>query len=64
MQKKNIAGKIFYISQNEFFFGMFFYLPKLTVLFGNGQQSNARAGQKKQMFFLVMRGVNLICPVI
>ena len=26
---------------------VFFYLPKLNVFFGNWQQSNARAGQKK-----------------
>ena len=30
---------------------MFFYLPKLIVLFENRQQSNARAGQKKHMVF-------------
>ena len=28
-----------------------FYLPKLTGFFGNRQQSNARAGHKKHMFF-------------
>ena len=34
-QKKNIAGKIFFISRNELvFFGMFFFLsPKLTCFF-------------------------------
>ena len=30
---------------------MFFYLLKLTVFFGIGQQSNARAEQRKYMFF-------------
>ena len=30
---------------------MFFYLPKSTVVFGNRQQSNARAGQKKTHVF-------------
>ena len=29
----------------------FIYLPKLTVFFGNRQQSNARAGQKKYTCF-------------
>ena len=38
--KKNIAGKIF--EMNLFFSECFFYLPKLTVFFGNRQQSNAR----------------------
>ena len=27
---------------------MFFYLPKLTTIGNNRQQSNARAGQKKK----------------
>ena len=31
---------------------MFFLIPKITCFFfGNRQQSNARAGQKKHMFF-------------
>ena len=44
----------FFISWNELvFLRMFFYLPKLTVFFGNRQQSSVRAGQKKKhMFFL------------
>ena len=51
--KKNVAGKIFVISRNELFFfsEYFFYLPKLTVFFGNRQQSNARAGQKETHVF-------------
>ena len=36
---------------NLFFFKMFFYLLKLTVFFGNRQQSHARAGQKKNTCF-------------
>ena len=32
---------------NLFFSKCFLYIPKLTVFFGNQQQSNARAGQKK-----------------
>ena len=39
------------LQTNLFLFEMFFYLPKLTVFFGNRQQSNARAGQKKQIVF-------------
>ena len=40
---------------------MCFYFPKLTgVFFGNRQESNARAGQKKTHVFLVMRGLNLM----
>ena len=39
------------LEMNLFFFGMFFYLPKLTVFFGNRQQFNARAGQKKTHVF-------------
>ena len=38
-QKKNIAG-IFFISNKLYVF----YLPKLTMFFGNQQQPNARAG--------------------
>ena len=49
-RKKNIAGKEFVISWNDFvFFAMFFYIPKLNVFLW--QQFNARAGQKKHMFF-------------
>ena len=37
---------------NLFFFSAcFFYPPKLVVFFGNRQQSNARAGQKKTHVF-------------
>ena len=38
---------------------MSFYLLKLTVFFGNRQQSNASAGQKKTHRFLLMRSLNL-----
>ena len=65
--KKNIAVKIFFISRNElvFFRNVFFYLPKLTVFSKNRQQSNARAGQKKNTCcFLVMRGLNLMRVLI
>ena len=30
---------------------MFFLSPEINCFFGNRQQSNARAGQKKHMFF-------------
>ena len=53
-QNKNITGKMFFYPLK-----CFFYLPKLTVFFGNRQQSNARAGQKNT-FFLVMRRLNLM----
>ena len=37
---------------------MFFYLPKLPVFFGNRQQSNARAGQKK-----TLQGTENLCDL-
>ena len=36
---------------NLIFFGMLFFLLKLTVFFGNRQQSDARAGHKKTLVF-------------
>ena len=50
-QKQTEPGKKNSLKINLFFFEMFFYLPKLTVFSENRQQSNARAGQKKRMFF-------------
>ena len=48
--KKNIAGKIFFISRNKLvFFRKVFFISQITC-FGNQQQSNARAGQKKTCF--------------
>ena len=65
-KQKNLADKIFPVSRNKlvFFPNVFFILSKLTVFFGNRQQSNARAGQKKNLFFLVMRGLNLMRALI
>ena len=60
--KKNLAGKIFFISRNELvFFEMFFYLPKFFPKIGNNL--NARAGQKKT-HVLVMRGLNQMRTLI
>ena len=48
--KKTIAGQIFVISRSEIvFFRNVFFISR--IFFGNRQQSNARAGQKKTMFF-------------
>ena len=50
---KKTAGKIFFISRNElgFFSECFFLSPEIDwVFFGNRQQSNACAGQKKPFF--------------
>ena len=51
----------FYLLKWTCFFMNVFYVPRLT---GNWQQFNARAGQKKTTFFLVMRGLNLMSPLI
>ena len=59
--QKNIAGKIFFISRNELvFFQNVFLSPKLTVFLQNLQQSNARAGQKKNTCFFVMRSLHVL----
>ena len=43
---------MFFISRNKLvLLESFFYLPKLIGVFLNRQQSNARAGQKKHMFY-------------
>ena len=51
-----------YFEMNLVFIGMFFYFPKLTVFFGNRQQSNASA--EKKTFFLLMRSLNLMRALI
>ena len=53
-----------YLSKGTCFFGMFFLSPKLTVFFRNRQQSDARWAEKKHMFFLVMRSLNLMRALI
>ena len=39
---------------------MVFLSPEIDCFLGNRQQSNASAERKKHMFFLVMRGLNLM----
>ena len=39
-------------------FWIFFLSLKIDCFLGNRQQSNARAGQKKHMVFLVVCGLN------
>ena len=43
---------------------MFFLSPEINFFFGNRQQSNVRAGQKKTHVFLVMRSPNLMGALI
>ena len=63
--KKHSWKNIFLSAEMYLFFPeCVFYLPKLRVFFGNRQQSNARAGQKKTHVFLVMRGLNLMRALI
>ena len=51
---------------NLFFYEIVFLSPAIACFFGSRQQSNARAGQKKHMSFLVslMRGLNLMRALI
>ena len=63
--KKNIDGKIFLsFEMNLVFFRNVFLSPEIDCLFGNRQQSNACAGQKKTHVFFVMRGLNLMRALI
>ena len=67
--KKNIANKIFVISQNElgFFFEkkIFFLSPESDSFFSEiGNNLMHALGRKKHMFFLVMRGLNLMRALI
>ena len=57
---KKTELKKYVLSLEMNFFRMIFYLPKWTVFFGNWQENNARAEQKKTHVFLVMRGLNLM----
>ena len=63
-KEKNIAGKMFFylLKWTCFFRNVFFYFPKLPGFFGNRQQSNARAGQKKtHVFFCNVRPKSNAC---
>ena len=67
-KKKNITGKIFVISRNELVFirNVLFISRNCQFFLENRQQCNARAAwaDKKHMFFLVMRSLNLMCALI
>ena len=59
--KKHIAGKMFFLSPE---INCFFLSPEIKCI-GNRQQSNARAGQKKnKCFLLVTRCLNLMSALI
>ena len=64
--KKNIAGKIFFIFRNELgFFRNVFLSTEIDWFFSEIGSNLMRAlGRKKHMFFLVMRGLNLMRALI
>ena len=51
--KKNIAGKMFFLSpeMNSFFSDCFFYLPKFPFFLAISNNSMRALGRKKHMFF-------------
>ena len=65
-QKKNVAWKIFFISRNELvFFRNLFFISRNWQFFSEIGNNLMRAlGRKKHMFFLVMRGLNLMRALI
>ena len=63
--KNNIAGKIFFISRNEFvFFRMFFLSPEIDSFFQKSATILYARWAEKTHVFLVKRGLNLMRALI
>ena len=50
-KKTKLESSFFLLKYTFFFLGMFFLSPEINCFFGNRQQSDARAGQKKTHVF-------------